>query len=166
MGGPQSPIQCFVCGGMGHLARNCPQVVLTRTVHPSHVRAKISQVGDQTIMTSNKGWSSDLSGPPPWACHRCGGMHWDPMFPCCPQRTVSPLPQGLSPQRPGDSTPSSSSSQDDMLLKAVGTEGVAINEVDTTAPHIGQCHRSRYRGYGMGGTRQRPACPHLGRGVR
>ena len=63
------------------------------TLHQPHVQAKISQVGDQTIMTSNKGWSFGLNGPPPSSCRRCGGMHWE-MFPCGPQGTVSVLLHG------------------------------------------------------------------------
>ena len=81
IGGPQNNTQCFICGGPGHWARNCPQAAVTGTLHQPHGRAKISQVGDQTILTSNKGWSFDLNGPPPSHCRRCGGMHWE-MFPC------------------------------------------------------------------------------------
>ena len=53
-------------------------------MHQPQVQAKISQVGDTTIMTSNKGWSFNLNGPPPSACHRCGGNHWEI---CCVART-------------------------------------------------------------------------------
>ena len=53
IGGPQNNMQCFICGGPGHWARNCPQVAVTGTLHQPHVRAKISQLGDQTILCSN-----------------------------------------------------------------------------------------------------------------
>ena len=119
IGGPQNNMQRFICGGPGHWARNCPQAAVTGTLHRPHVRAKISQVGDQTILTSNKGWSFDLNEPPPSNCRRCGGMHWE-MFPCGQQGTVSLLPQ--TDQQPAQNVQmrESSSSQEDLLVKAVG----------------------------------------------
>ena len=112
-------MQCFICGGPGQWARNCPHAAVTGTLHQPHVRAKISQVGDQTILTSNKGWSFDLNGPPPSNCRRCARMHWE-MFPCGQQGTVSALPQ--TDQQPAQNVqmPRSSSSQEDLLMKAVG----------------------------------------------
>ena len=38
----------------------CPQAAVTGTLHQPHVQAKISQVGDQTILASNKGWTNVL----------------------------------------------------------------------------------------------------------
>ena len=32
-------------------------------LHQPHVQAKISQVGDETILTRNKGWAFDLNAP-------------------------------------------------------------------------------------------------------
>ena len=69
---------------------------MTGTLNQPHVQAKISQVGDQTVMTSNKGWTFDLNGPPPASCRRCGQLHWE-MFPCGAQGRVSLLPQPATP---------------------------------------------------------------------
>ena len=48
-------------------------------------------MGDQTILTSDKGWTFDLNGPPPANCRRRGQPHLE-MFPCGGQGRVSLLP--------------------------------------------------------------------------
>ena len=66
MGGPQVHIQCFVCGGMGHWARHCPQAAVTGTLHQPHIQAKFHK------------WETSLLGhalhatPPPPVPGLCG----------------------------------------------------------------------------------------------
>ena len=48
-------------------------------------------MGDQTILTSNNGWTFDLNVPPPANCRRCRQPHWE-MFPSGAQGRVSLLP--------------------------------------------------------------------------
>ena len=91
VGGPQAGVQCYSCGQLGDWARQCPQAAVTGTLHQPYVQAKISQAGDQTILTSNKGWTFDMNGPPPANCRRCGQPHWE-MVPCGAQSRVSLLP--------------------------------------------------------------------------
>ena len=93
--------QCYSYGQLGHWACQCPQAAVTGTLHQPHVQAKISQVGDQTILTSNKGWMFDLKGPPLVNCRRCGQPHWE-MSPCGAQGRVSLLPASTADTQAGE----------------------------------------------------------------
>ena len=57
-------------------------------------------MGDQTILTSNKGWTFDPNPPPPPNCRRCGQPHWE-MFPCGAQGRVSLLPAATADTQAG-----------------------------------------------------------------
>ena len=66
-----------------------------------HQQAKISQVGDQMILTGNKGWTFHLNGLPPGNYRRCGQSRWK-MFPCGAQGCVSLLPGSTADTQVGE----------------------------------------------------------------
>ena len=80
VGAPHGAAQCYSYGQLGHWARQCPQAMVTGRLHQPRMQAKISRVGDQTTLASNKGWTFDLKCPPLAKCSRCGQPHWE-MFP-------------------------------------------------------------------------------------